>query len=338
MINPMDAPAIRWGILAPGGIARRFAKEVPAYTQSQIVAVGSRSLGRAQRFIQDNLDGQAKAYGSYEELVADGDVDAIYVASPHSEHRDHALMALHAGKPVLVEKAFALNAAQAEEVFAEAERLHLFVMEAMWSRFLPHYTAMRDIIASGDLGEVRCIDAVHAQYLDMDPNWRMMNPRLGGGALLDLGIYPVSLIHWLWGVPDQISATGVLTPTGVDLRENITLRYTDPSGDRLGVAYADMGAAGANCLQIVGTEARITIPDWFYTPQDLLITPLDGESRTIPTNVKGGFQYEAAEAARCIAAGFSESLLMPWSATREVLAITDEIRRQLGVTYPQETA
>jgi len=330
--DPMEAPAIRWGILGPGHIARRFAQEVPMYTRSRIVAVGSRDYGRAATFVAENLNPEVRAWGSYEDLVADPDIDAIYVATPHSEHRNHALLSLRAGKPVLVEKAFALNADQASTVFDEADALGLFAMEAMWSRFLPHYTAMRQILESGDLGEVRSIVGVHAQALNMDPAWRMMNPALGGGALLDLGIYPLSLIHWLWGVPDRIKATGVLASTGVDLRENITLWY----GDRLAMAYADMGAAGKNSLQIVGDKGCLDIHDWFYTPQDIIVSPIEGEPRMISTAVPGGFQYEAAEVARCLAAGRTESAYMPWASTVEVLEMTDEVRRQLGVVYPGE--
>ena len=332
--DPMEAPAIRWGILGPGHIAERFAREVPAYTRSRIVAVGSRDLARAQRFVAENLSPETRAYGSYEALVVDRDVDAVYVATPHSEHRNNALLALWAGKPVLVEKAFALNAAQAQSVFDEAGRRGLFAMEAMWSRFLPHYTTMRQILDSGDLGEVRSIVGVNAQSLDMDPEWRMMNPALGGGALLDLGIYPLSLIHWLWGTPDRVKATGVLTPTGVDLRENISLWYDD----RLAMAYADMGAAGKNSLQIVGDQGCLEIHDWFYTPQDLVVTPTGGQPRVIRGTVAGGFQYEAAEAARCIVGGRIESRSMSWAATVEVLEIADEVRRQLGVVYPHEAA
>jgi len=333
-LDPQAAPAIRWGIIGPGGIAQRFAREVPMYTRSRIVAVGSRDLSRAQEFVGHALASSqgVRTYGSYEELVADDGIDAIYIASPHSEHHDHAVTALEAGKPVLVEKAFTLSATQAESVFSTADDHHLFAMEAMWSRFLPHYTVMSQILRSGELGEVHSIVGVHAQSLNLDPTWRLMNPALGGGALLDLGIYPLSLIQWLWGVPDRIRATGTLTATGVDLRESISLWY----GDRLAVAYADMGAAGKSSLQIVGTKARLEVQDWFYTPQDLTMTMVDGRSRVFTTKVEGGFQYEAAEVAWCISQGLTESTVMPWRDTVEVLRIADAVRAELGVSYPGE--
>jgi predicted dehydrogenase len=341
----MEAPVLRWGILAPGGIAHRFYREVTEYTASSIVAVGSRDKKRAEAFLDDvcapthsgtALDfikaARPRTYGSYEELVADPDVDAVYVASPHSEHHDLAILALEAGKPVLVEKAFTLNARQAEEVFAVAERKNLFAMEAMWSRFLPTYHGIRAIVESGELGEIQAVTGVHAQSLNMDPAWRMMNRDLGGGALLDLGIYPLSLIHFLLGVPDSIQATGVLTSTGVDLRENITLTY----GEKLGIAYNDMGLAGRGNAQILCDKGRLEVLDWFYTPNDILVTPLGGESYTLPTKVEGGFQYEAAEVARRITAGETQSEWMTWKDTIEVLRICDEVRNQLGVRYPAD--
>ena len=333
-IDPMSAPGIAWGILAPGGIAHRFAREIPTRTAGRIVAVGSRDLGRAQTFVAENLGGQGvKAYGSYEELVADPHVEAVYVASPHSRHHDHAILALEAGKPVLVEKAFAINAGQAEAVFAVARQRGLFAMEAMWSRFLPHYGVMRDMVQAGELGEIRFLQATHAQSLNLDPAFRLMNRDLAGGALLDLGVYPLSLFHWLLGVPDRIEASGVLTDTGVDLREAITCWY----GDVPAQAYNDMAAAGLVGAQVVGSKGRLTLENWFFTTQtDLVFTPTGGEPRVVCTAVPGGFDYEAAEAARCVAAGLTESPTMAWQATVEVLRMTDEVRRQLGVTYPGE--
>ncbi|MDR0489497.1 MAG: Gfo/Idh/MocA family oxidoreductase [Propionibacteriaceae bacterium] len=331
--DPMTAPGLRWGVLAPGGIAHRFAHEIPKFTRSQIVAVGSRDLGRAQKFVETTqIGGGVRPYGSYEGLVADPGVEAVYIASPHSEHYAHARLALEAGKHILVEKSFTLNAAQAQTIFMMAAQRRLFVMEAMWSRFLPHYQVLREIVASGEIGQVNSIVGVHAQSLNMDPHWRLMNPALGGGALLDLGVYPLSLIHWLWGLPQRIKVTGALTSTGVDLRESISMWY----GDRLAVAYADMGAAGKNSLQIVGSNGRLEIPDWFYTPQNLVVTSGTGQQRVVATRVEGGFQYQVAEMARCLAAGMYESPIMSWAHTVEVMQLMDEVRRQLGVVYPIE--
>jgi predicted dehydrogenase len=329
--DPRSAPAIRWGILGPGGIARRFASEIPRFTASEVVAVGSRDLGRARRFAAEFSI--SRPYGSYEELVADPGVDAVYVATPHSEHRDHALLALDAGKPVLVEKSFAADAGQAAEVFERARQKDLFAMEAMWSRQLPHYARLRQLVASGELGEPRLAVAVHAQALDLDPAGRMMNPALAGGALLDLGVYPLSLFHMLFGVPDSITATGQLTATGVDRAETVVL---DWGGSVTATAVHDFDAAALSSLMVVGTEGRVDVPDWFYTPQDLVLTPRGGSARVLGTKVEGGFQYEAAEAARRIVAGESESPLMTWRDTLDVMATMDEVRRQVGVVFPWE--
>jgi len=330
--DPAAAPALRWGILAPGGIAHRFAREVGAHTRSVIAAVGSRDLGRARRFADQY--GIARAHGSYEDLVADPDIDAVYIASPHSEHHDHAVLALTAGKPVLVEKAFTLNEAQAAAVFALARQKQLFVMEAMWSRFLPHYARLRQLVADGRLGELRHVTAIHAQSLSLDPLGRFMNPAVGGGALLDLGVYPLACCHMLLGVPDSLVTLGVVAPTGVDRAETIALRW----GDTLGTAVADCAGAGLSSLAVVGTAGRVDVPDWFYTPQDLVFTPRGGEPTVLPTRVEGGFQFEAAEAARQIAAGALESPWMTWQDTLDVMRTMDEVRRQLGVRYPQEAA
>lgn len=327
---PQDAPALRWGILAPGGIARKFATDIPSFTASTIAAVGSRDLGRAQAFAAD-FD-VARAYGSYEELVADPDLDAIYIASPHSGHRDHAILALEAGKPVLVEKAFARNAAEAREVFDVAASRNLFAMEAMWARFLPHYRAVVDAVRGGVLGEVLTLDALHGQAL-IGKNPRLWRPELAGGALLDLGVYPISFAHALLGVPDEIHAYGTLTDLGVDAAETVVLRY----GERtIAIAQATLETALANVALVAGERGRIDVAGTFYAPTDATLRMHDGATSFLRGGVEGGFQFEAAEAARCIAAGELSSPLMSWQASVEVMEITDEVRAQLGVRYPGE--
>ena len=186
--DPHEAPGIRWGVLGPGGIARTFADAVAVGTAGVVAAVGSRSLERAQAFAAEF--GIDRAHGSYDDLVADDGVDAIYVASPHSEHHAHALLAVGAGKPVLVEKAFTRSAAEAREVFAAAQERGLLVAEAMWSRYLPHYDVVRQAVESGLIGEVTTVFADHGQYLYPNGPARLSQPELAGGALLDLGVYP----------------------------------------------------------------------------------------------------------------------------------------------------
>src|SRR6478609_6380997 len=195
--DPMEAPPIRWGVLAPGKIANVFADAVHEGTRSRVVAVGSRSVERAREFA--GRHGVERAHGSYADLVADPDVDAVYVASPHSEHHEHALLALAAGKPVLVEKAFTRNLREADEVLAAAEAAGLLAAEAMWSRYLPTYDVIRRTVEAGTLGEVVLVDADHGQLLWPDGPARLSQPELAGGALLDLGVYPVSFADHVLG-------------------------------------------------------------------------------------------------------------------------------------------
>lgn len=327
---PADAPAIRWGILAPGGIARRFAAEVPQYTASTIAAVGSRDLGRAQAFAADLA--VPRAYGSYEELVADPDIDAVYVASPHSAHRELAILALEAGKPVLVEKAFTRNAAEAREVFDVAASRNLFAMEAMWARFLPHYRSVVDGVRAGIIGEVLSVDAIHGQAL-VGQNQRLWLPELAGGALLDLGVYPISFVHALLGVPDSVHTFGSVTDLGVDAAETVVLRY---GGRTVGIAQANLETAMANNATVAGSLGRIDIGRTFYAPTDVTLAMNDGATSELSGHEPGGFQFQAAEVARCLAAGELSSPLMTWQDTVEVMEIMDEVRAQLGVRYPGE--
>jgi predicted dehydrogenase len=332
--DPREAPPLRWGILAPGWIAQTFAEGVRAHTRQEIRAVGSRSLERAQAFATEV--GAGAAYGSYEELVADPDVDVVYVASPHSEHRDHALLAIEAGKAVLVEKAFARSAAQAREVFDAAERQGVFAMEAMWTRFLPHTDVVRQCLEQGLLGDVHTVMADHGQLLYPDGPQRLSDPALAGGALLDLGVYPVSFAHFALGAFESVTATGVLTDLGVDSQESITVRTATHA---LGLLGTTMLTKTPTVATVCGTRARLDIGGDFYTTgvPVRLFTP-DGELHDeYAFPVQGHrLDFEAAEVARCVSAGLSESPLLPWSETIAVMETMDEVRRQVGVRYPGE--
>lgn len=325
---------LRWGILAPGGIARSFAQALQAETGQRIVACGSRDLGRASEFASQF--GGFTAHGSYEELVADPNVDVVYVASPHSAHRDHALLALRAGKPVLVEKAFARNAAEASEVIDEARSRGLFCMEAMWSRFLPRYDVVRRAVAEGLLGRLDDVVADHGQLLYPDGPQRLADPALAGGALLDLGVYPISLAAMLLPGDLKVDAAGVLTPDGVDRSETVVL-----SGeDAVATCVATMSSQTTNAAVIAGDSARLELPGWFYQPGPVrLIGPDDMVLDTYdPPSTRHGLHFEAVEAARRISAGDIESPLMTWDETLRIMRIMDEVRTQLGVRYPGEAA
>lgn len=343
--EPQDAPVLRWGIIGAGGIAGKFATDVPNLSSGVVCAVGSRSKDRAQAFIDAHpgtaKGGAARAYGSYEGLLADPEVEAVYVASPHSFHHRHALAALEAGKHVLVEKSFTQSAAQAREVLAAAADRGLFAMEAMWTRFLPHDVVLRALADSGALGELRYVRAEHYQsILHVE---RMVRPELAGGALLDLGVYSVSLVHALLGRPGRVTATGRLTDLGVDLEDAISLEYDAARA----VAVTGMDCVGCNTAEVLGTRARAQVGRadepgcWFYTPSVLTLASSEHGSQEQTAarwdaRVPGGFQFEAAEVARCVAAGRTQSPTLPWETTLAVMEIMDEMRAQVGVVYPDE--
>ncbi|WP_392542924.1 Gfo/Idh/MocA family protein [Oryzobacter telluris] len=334
--DPMDAPPVRWGVLGPGGIATTFAEAVHHGTRSSVVAVGSRSAERAAAFAERH--GVARAHGSYEDLVADPDVDAVYVASPHSEHRDHALLALRAGKPVLVEKAFTRSLAEADEVLAGAESRGLLAAEAMWSRYLPSYDVIRRTIDAGTLGEVVVVDADHAQLLWPDGPERLARPELAGGALLDLGVYPVAFADHVLGGLDAVRASGTLSELGVDVTTTVSAR--GPGG---GIAqlWCSMAAATSCTARVVGSAARLELDEGGSFYGSACHVRLVGPDGTVldewaPEVTDHGFRYQVAEVARALEAGRTQTWSVPWEATRRVLAAMDEVRRQVGVVYPGE--
>lgn len=329
--DPRTAPSIRWGILGAGYIAGAFADAVNARTRSPLVAVGSRNRDRVERFA--TAHGIPTTHLGYRGLVEDNQVDAVYIATPHSEHHAHALLAIAAGKHVLVEKAFMRNAAEAEEVFAAARAAGVFVMEAMWTRFLPHVAALRQVIAAGEIGEIVNITADHGQWFAFDPTSRLFDPHLAGGALLDLGIYPVSFAHDLLGVPDAVTAVGKLTDTGVDGQVSVVLSYGAQVQANLA---ATLWAKTPTTACISGTEGYIQVAGDFYAPTSFTVQRTDGARWTFDRPESKGLQYEAAEVARRATAGELESPSMTWDNTLQVMRTLDAVRAQIGLVYPNE--
>jgi predicted dehydrogenase len=328
----LAAPPLRWGILGAGGIAAAFTHDVMRHTRGQVVAVGSRSLDRAERFAAEN--GVTRAHASYEQLVDDAQVEAVYVASPHSEHLEHALLAIGAGKHVLVEKAFTRNAGEAERVLDAAGAAGVFAMEAMWTRFLPHMRAVHEVIDRGEIGEVVGLIADHGQNMGHHPpSHRLHAPELAGGALLDLGVYPVSFAHDLLGAPDRVRALGSLTPTGVDGQASIALGFGDAAQASL---HTTLWARTATTAVVFGSAGRIELATDFYRPTTFVVVRDDGVRWSFTDAVDDGLQYEAAEVARCVAEGRTESPRMTWQGTLAVMRTMDEVRRQVGVVYPGE--
>ncbi len=332
--SPAAAPPLNWGIIAPGWIAGRFATAVREHTRGDVVAVGSRSHERAARFAAQHEI--PHAHEGYDQLVADPQVQAVYVASPHSEHRDHALLAIGAGKHVMVEKALARNAGEAREIFAAAEAAGVAVMEAMWTRHLPHIGWVRDRIAAGALGDIVSIAADHGQALDLPDSHRLKDPALAGGALLDLGVYPIAFILDILGRPEQVTARGHLTRTGVDGHASLTLTYP---GRTIARADTTLWTKTPTTAVISGTNGSLEIDGDFYQPTVARLRLAD-EQRTpveeFDGRVPNGFQYEIAEMARLVAEGRHESERITWDASLAVMEVLDEARRQLGVVYPGE--
>jgi predicted dehydrogenase len=329
----MTARLLNWGVLAPGRIAASFTDALHANTRSRVVAVGSRSAERAHHFATTH--GVQRAYGSYEQLVADPEVDAVYVASPHSEHRSQALLAIAAGKPVLVEKAFARNAAEAQEVVDAARSAGVLAMEAMWTRFLPQTDVIAQLLADGVLGEITTVLADHGQYFDFDPQSRLFDPNLAGGALLDLGVYPISFASFALGSPDSVVATGSLTTTRVDAEVTVALKARSAQA----TVSTTLRAKTPTRASISGSAATVEIAGPFYGPGVVTLTAND-DRRLVrePGAITGhhGLCYEAAHFAGLIAEGATESPLLPLDETVDVLRTIDEIRRQIGVAYPGE--
>lgn len=326
------ADALRWGILGTGLIAHLQVTDLLA-NGFTVTAVGSRSQASADAFAHEF--GIQTAHSSYESLVADPDVDIIYVATPHVFHAENALLALHAGKHVLIEKAFTMTAAQARAVVDTAASLGLVVLEAMWTRFLPQMVRIREIIAAGTIGDVRTLTADHNQDLPKDPKHRINNPDLGGGALLDLGIYPVSLAFDIFGVPSTIYAAAAKTATGVDRQTAIVFTYSD---GQQAVLQTALDTKGPNVAAILGTKGRIEIESVWY--QGVPFTVYDAENNVIerfdqPVTSRG-MQYQAWEIERLITAGLTAGEILPPSQSVQILEAFDEIRQQIGVVYPGE--
>ena len=320
-----------WGILGPGGIAKAFATDLQLLDGHTVAAVGSRTLKNAQEFAK-TFGGSA--YGSYEELVADPTVDAIYVATPHPAHKDNVIAALDAGKPVLCEKPFAVNANEAKEMVAAAQKSNVALMEAMWSRFLPHYSQVREIIASGVLGKILTVQADHGQRLADQNIPRLIDPALAGGALLDLGIYPVSFAHMVLGNPSKITASSVLTDKGVDGQTSMIFDYADGAQAILNTTMIEQTPCRA---VVAGVNGWLEIDRTFYNPTRMRVTLSDGSVTQYPNTYRGhGLREEAEAFKKLVLSGQTQSELLSWKDTVDIMQTLDAVRSHIGLRYPFE--
>ena len=320
-----------WGILGPGGIAQAFAKDLALLQGHTTAAVGSRSLQNAQKFVATY---GGTAYGSYEELVADPSIDAIYVATPHPAHHDNVILALNAGKPVLCEKPFSVNAHEAQAMIDAAARNGVALMEAMWARFLPHYAKVREIVESGVLGPILSIHADHGQRLADQGIARLIEPALAGGALLDLGIYPVSFAHMILGTPAQITSTAVMTDRGVDAQTSMIFTYQEGAQAVLTTTMIEQTPCRA---VVAGLNGWLEIDRTFYNPAAMRVVLNDGTTTEYPNVYKGhGLREQAEVFKQLVRSGKLESEILTWKATVEIMTTLDTVREQIGLKYPFE--
>ncbi len=316
---------VRWGVLGTGKIAKTFARDLQLIDEGDVVAVGSRRQETADAF-GDEL-GVPRRYDSYDDLVADPGVDAIYVATPHPMHLENASLALNHGKAVLVEKAFTMNAAQARELVALARSKGLFMMEAMWTRFLPHVVALRDIVARGELGDLVTFEADHGKWFAPDPGFRLFAPELGGSAMLDLGVYVVSFASMLLGTPSRIVAMVDPAFTGVDGQASMIFGYDSGAQSLL---TCTSSARSATRASLTGTAARVEIDSDFYAPTSFRLIKRTGEVTPYSFDVEPrGLSFQAQEVARCLEQGLLESPVMPLDETVSIMETMDQVMSNL---------
>ena len=322
---------IHWGILGTGNIATQFARGLRDACDCELVAVGSRSIDKALHFGQEF--GVGRCHGSYAALAEDPAVDVVYIGTPHPLHRDNILMCLEAGKPVLCEKPLAINAQQAQQVIALAQRKNLFLMEAMWTRFLPPIVKLRTLLDEAVVGEPRIVSADLGFAADWDPHSRLFDPALGGGCLLDVGIYPLFLATMVLGRPCAISGQACIGATGVDEAAAIALGY---EGGRLACLYCSLRTRTPEHASIIGTQGHIHLYSNWWKGGPMIVRLADRSFEVNRPVVGNGYQYEANEVGHCVRAGKTQSDMMPLDQTISVLEIMDRLRAQWGVRYPTE--
>ncbi|NYI06487.1 Gfo/Idh/MocA family protein [Allostreptomyces psammosilenae] len=324
---------VRWGVLATGGIAAAFAADLAALPDAEVVAVGSRSAEAARAFAE--RFGIPRAHGSWAELAADPEVDVVYVATPHSAHHRATALCLEAGKAVLCEKPFTINTGEAASLVELARERGVFLMEAMWTYCNPAVLRMIELVRDGAIGEVRAVQADFGLAGPFAADHRLRDPQQGGGALLDLGVYPVSFAHLLLGEPTSVQAWARLTPEGVDETTGMLLGYPDGAMAVLACSInADMPALAT----VSGTGGRIELPHGFFHPDGFVLHRAGREPERIevPQGPGNGYAHEAVEVMRCLRAGERESPLVPLEGSLAVMRTLDAVRERIGVRYPGE--
>ena len=323
---------IRWGIIGTGRIANTFAAALSGTQGSELYAAASRHLEKADIFAKKyNI---SKAYGSYRELAENGEIDAVYIATPMASHFEDALMCLRSGRNVLCEKSVTLNAGQLKILLDTAAENDLFFMEAMWTKCRPAYLKVREWIKTGKIGDIRYIKADFSNLCKYDPNDRLFRPDCGGGALLDLAVYPLTLAEDILGMPDEVISSSHLRG-GIDLSDTILLKWKNGACASIDAGFE---IPLRNNAMISGEKGFIIFGDWFFCTSEAVLYDREGniiEEYKMP-NLVNGYEYEIMEVQRCLSEGKKESRLVPHSGTMNVMKIMDECRRQWGLEFPGE--
>lgn len=326
------ADTLRWGIVGTGRMAHAFAVDLALLPDARVTAVASRSLDGARRFGAEI--GAGHCFDSCAALAASAAVDIVYIATPHALHCGQALECIEAGKPVLCEKPFALSAAQAQRMVDAARRRDVFLMEALWTRFIPAVVHLRERLAADAIGPVQLLLAGGAFIPEPDPGFYLFRRELGGGVLLDAGVYLLNLASMILGAPASVQAAGTVTAAGIDDHEGILLGHGDGS---LALLHVSLRARAAPDMTLLGARGRIHVAAPIFSPRRLAITVTGTAEELLDFPFEGsGYRFQAAEAARCIRAGQSESPIMPHAETLQIMKTMDTVRAQLGVTYPGE--
>ncbi len=309
-------------------MASTFARDLATVEGAELVAVGSRTANAAQALAEER--GAGRAHGSYAALAADPDIDIVYIATPHNVHAENSLMCLKAGKAVLCEKPFSINALEAERVIQCARAHNLFLMEAMWTRFLPAMNKVRELIDAGKIGNITHVTAGGGFVPAYDPRHYLFDKNRGGGVLLDAGVYLINVTMMLLGVPSKICALGHIGEHGIDDSIGIMLGYNNGSQASLHLSLKHQESPTA---KVFGERGRIDIHAPVFAPSAITLAPYEGEEQTFSFETGAGYSFQAAEANRCLRAGLVESPVMTWQHTLDVMTTMDEARRQIGIKY-----
>ena len=334
LIHQDGEMTVRWGVVGPGRIASKVIGDAPHVPGAEFVAVASRSAERAQAFA--DAHGLPRVHDSYRAMLDDDGVDILYIATTHPQHRAIALAALRAGKAILLEKSFTVTPEATREIVDLARSTGTFAMEAMWTRFQPAVVRLRELIADGALGEVRSVQGELCVQANQDPSDRFLNPAIGGGAVFDLSVYPISFAQMVLGNPDVVHAHGVLTDTGVDLEESMMLGFP---GARTAGLFCSLRCSSPGQMRVFGTDGWIDVLPRFHHPDTIVLHRRDAEPETIVAPRTGaGYAHELIEVTECIAAGKPESDVMPLADTVAVQDVMGDVVLQLGVRIEEGPA